>query len=77
MTLRGPRFRRNRAGIELIRELKREFTILLVEHDMDAVLPSPTRSGLWSTAAYRPGIARWIRADAGVRLAYLGDEALS
>ena len=62
-----------RAGINLLRALKRECAMLLVEHDMDADEIGVMVDGrliAW-------GSPDAIRADAGVRLAYLGDEALS
>ena len=65
----------SKACIELIRELKREFTILLVEHDMDAVFSLADRvSVLVDGRILATGSPMDIRADERVRAAYLGDE---
>jgi len=65
----------SKACIELIRELKREFTILLVEHDMDAVFSLADRvSVLVDGRILATGSLMDIRADERVRAAYLGDE---
>jgi ABC-type branched-subunit amino acid transport system ATPase component len=65
----------SKACIELIRELKREFTILLVEHDMDAVFSLADRvSVLVDGRILATGSPMDIRAEERVRAAYLGDE---
>ena len=65
----------SKACIELIRELKREFTIVLVEHDMDAVFSLADRvSVLVDGRILATGSPSDIRADSQVRAAYLGDE---
>ena len=61
--------------VALLRELKKEYTILLIEHDMEAVFALADRS---SVLVYGRVIATGkpedIRANAEVRQAYLGDD---
>jgi branched-chain amino acid transport system ATP-binding protein len=65
----------SKACIELIRELKREFTILLVEHDMDAVFSLADRVSVLVDGRILATGSPWdIRTDERVRAAYLGDE---
>jgi branched-chain amino acid transport system ATP-binding protein len=61
--------------VELLRELKQSLTILLVEHDMDAVFALADRiSVLVYGRVIASGEPDAIRADAEVRRAYLGDQ---
>jgi branched-chain amino acid transport system ATP-binding protein len=61
--------------IELIRRIRAKVTVLLVEHDMDAVFRLADRiTVLVDGRVIATGRPETIRSDAQVRRAYLGDE---
>ncbi len=63
--------------IELLKKLKTDHAILLVEHDMDAVFAvADTITVMVNGQVLESGPPAQIRASAAVRNAYLGDEAL-
>ena len=63
--------------IELLKKLKADHAILLVEHDMDAVFAvADTITVMVNGQVLESGPPAQIRASTAVRNAYLGDEAL-
>jgi len=61
--------------VKLLRELKRELTIMLVEHDMEAVFALADRiTVLVYGRVIATGVPTDIRANPQVREAYLGEE---
>jgi len=60
--------------LALLRELKRQYTIVLIEHDMEAVFALADRvSVLVYGRIIATGAPETVRADARVRQAYLGE----
>jgi branched-chain amino acid transport system ATP-binding protein len=63
------------SSIALLRRLKQRFTIVLVEHDMDAVFALADRvTVLVNGRVLATGLPAEIRENPEVRIAYLGDE---
>jgi branched-chain amino acid transport system ATP-binding protein len=61
--------------VQLLQSLRSHTTLLLVEHDMDAVFRlADTISVLVSGQVIACGTAEQIKNDAAVKRAYLGDE---
>jgi branched-chain amino acid transport system ATP-binding protein len=61
--------------IEFIRKLKNDYTILLIEHDMDAVFALADRIVVMALGAVvASGTPDEVRIDPEVRRAYLGDD---
>ena len=61
--------------VALLQALRQEVTILMVEHDMDAVFQlADTVSALVAGRVIASGTPDWIRAHPEVQKAYLGDE---
>jgi branched-chain amino acid transport system ATP-binding protein len=64
--------------VETLRELKRELTILLIEHDMEAVFALADRiTVLVYGRVIASGAPADIRANAEVRQAYLGEQGVA
>ena len=62
--------------MELVEKVRAEVTVLLVEHDMDAVFRLADRiSVMVNGRVIATGVPEEIRVNAEVRKAYLGDEA--
>jgi branched-chain amino acid transport system ATP-binding protein len=66
--------RESESMVRLLRGLKRQYTMLLIEHDMDAVFALADRiSVLVYGKIIATGLPQDIRGNVEVRKAYLGD----
>ena len=64
-----------RTVVDLLREVARERTLVLVEHDMDAVFALADHlTVMVNGQVIASGTPAEVRADAGVQSAYLGEE---
>ncbi len=76
--LAGTSHDESRAVVEILRSLKGSISILLIEHDMEAVFSLADRvSVLVYGRLIATGAPADIRADAQVRAAYLGEEEIA
>ena len=74
----GPVGRRDRGFIALVREIARDATVLLIEHNMEVVMGLADRITVLNAGRIlAEGTPEQIRANAEVQRAYLGTEAMT